>query len=160
MDLGAILSNNKRDFNRELVHFSEKNTTIIPLDCNEYIIQMFIEQAANFDTLKEYLSHYHSYIRYKTEYKDNAIIEIIESFNLDTFVIEYNSTFADRPQDCLFLAIIDDEIMKESIFTPEIQNLCDPGPFYKIIGVDESWSSNEEIYYDYATAKKAFDKLQ
>ncbi len=165
----AIITNEKSQYNKDLVHFFEENIVIIPLDLNGSIIEYFIKEADNFNTIKEYLQYLKTLPIYDTQenssnYEHNikSIVDIIETYELETFSIRYYTEWADIPDDDFYIAVINGEIKKDSLVLEDekyIGNYNNRGKYNNIIGLNFSWVSNEERYFDFYNAKEAYYKI-
>ncbi|MDY0987619.1 hypothetical protein SOM12_09360 [Flavobacterium sp. CFBP9031] len=164
----AILTNEKSQYNKDLVHFFEESIVIIPLDLNGSTIEYFIKEADSFNTIKEYLQYLKTLPIYETQanssdYEHNikSIVDIIETYELKTFSIRYYTEWADIPDDDFYIAIVNGEIKRDSIVLEDekyIGNSNNREKYNNLIGLNSSWIANENRYFNYNHAKKEYTK--
>ncbi|MFD1601845.1 hypothetical protein ACFSJW_17510 [Flavobacterium artemisiae] len=164
----AIVTEKKYKYDKNLIHFLENDVVIIPLKIDGNTIQYFIKEADNFDTIIEYIEYLKSLPFYnimggssESEQSINSIIDIIETYKLEDFSIEYYTEWADIPDDNFYIAVINGKIKKDSIALEEEKffgNYNNKKKYNEIIGLDFSWVANEERYFDYENAKESYYK--
>ncbi|MFD2939913.1 hypothetical protein [Flavobacterium notoginsengisoli] len=164
----AIVTDKKCQYDKNLIHFLENDVVIIPLKIDGNTIQYFISEADNFDNIIDYIKHLKSLPFYdilgassESEQNINSIIEIIKTYSLENFSIEYYTEWADIPDDNFYIAIINGKIKKDSIVLEEEKffgNYNNKKKYNEIIGLNFSWVANEERYFDYENAKEAYHK--
>ncbi|HEY6142200.1 MAG TPA: hypothetical protein VIV55_02060 [Flavobacterium sp.] len=162
----AIITDKKTDYNKDLVHFSEGEVVIIPIDINENTIEYFIREAENFIRIEEYLNFLKKFPdteKSDSRHKHNiySIIDIIETYQLDNFAIQYYTEWGDIPVDNFYLAVINSKIKEDSIILEDDKfdaNYDNKEKYNNIIGLNFSWLANEERYYNYAKSEKDYLK--
>jgi transcription elongation factor Elf1 len=170
----AIITEKNIQIGKDIVHFVEDNYTVIPINLG---ISFFIDNIKNFSSIDKYctfLKTTDEYVNEKVENEDNdddeeeeeshtlkSLIEIIETYKLNNFIIEYYSEWADTVEDNLCIAIINGEIKKQSIYRMWKENNNDNiniEEFYKLIGAERNWIANESRYFNYSRAKFIYNK--
>ncbi len=164
----AIVTDKKYKYDKNLIHFLENDAVIIPLKTDGNTIQYFIKEADNFDTIIEYIEYLKSLPFYnimggssESEQSINAIIDIIETYKLEDFSIEYYTEWAEIPDDNFYIAVINGKIKKDSIVLEEEKffgNSNNKKKYNEIIGLNFLFVANEERYFDYENAKKSYYK--
>ncbi len=164
----AIVTDKKCQYDKNLIHFLENDVVIIPLKIDGNTIQYFIRGADNFDNITDYIKHLKLLPFYdilgtssESEQNINSIIEIIKTYNLENFSIEYYTEWADIQDDNFYIAIINGKIKKDSIVLEEEKffgNYNNKKKYNEVIGLNFSWVANEERYFNYENAKKAYHK--
>ena len=164
----AIVTDKKIQYEKDLVHFFEEDIVIIPLDLRGNIIEYFIREAYNFNTIKEYLLYLEKLPIYdiqgnSSDYEHNitSIIDIIQKYELENFSIRYYTEWADIPDDDFYIAVINGKIKRDSIVLDDDKyfgNYSNREKYNNIIGLNFSWIANGERYFNYDNAKEAYRK--
>jgi len=167
-EICAIITDKKSKYDQNLIHFFEEDIVIIPLDLGGSTIKYFIQEADNFNTVKEYLSYLKTLPIYNItenlsdrEHNITSIIDIIETYELENFSLQYYTEWGDMPADDFYIAVINGKIKKDSIVLEDERftgNYSNKTKYNNIIGLNFSWLSNEEKYFNYDRAKKAYTK--
>lgn len=168
----AIITEKNILINKNIVHFVEDNFIVIPINLN---VSFFIYNIGDFLSIKDYCTFLKSTDEYlkdkvENEYDDEdeednhtlkTLIEIIETYKLNNFIIEYYSEWADIPEDNLCVAVINGEIKKQSIYKmwgEENNDIINIEEYYKLIGANRSWIANESRDFNYRYAKFMYNK--
>lgn len=170
-EICALITNQKIEVNNSIVNFKEGTSLIIPLDLSRESIHLLISEAANFINLNEYLSFLKEmnidlYIdKEAEEYKIHDIyfvIELLEKYDLKSFMIRYYTEFSDIPVDVWFLTVINGKIRLDSIMLEEEEfehNYFNRKKYQELIDEPHNWLANEDRYFSYNEAYKNYYKI-
>ena len=169
-EICAIITEKNISIENDIVHFVEDNYTVIPINSG---ISFFIDNIGDYISINDYCTFLKTTDEYlnekvENEYEDEDededenntlkfLIEIIETYKLNNFIIEYYIEWADTPVENLCIAIINGEIKKNSIYKmsdEDSENNIEG--YYNLIGADSSWLANENRYFNYRRAKKMY----
>jgi len=164
----AIITEKNILIENNIVHFVEDNFTVIPINLDD-AVSFFIDNIGDFISINDYCTFLKTTDEYLNDKVENekehhtlkTLIEIIETYKLNNFIIEYYSEWADIPEDNLCIAVINGEIKKQSIYKmwgEESKDNINIEEFYELIGADRRWIANESRYFNYSDAKFVFNK--
>lgn len=150
-NISYILTKEKDRINSEFVHFKENNYTIIFLDVLHFEIEAFIEIAKKYENIDQVIEHI-----FKIEKEDDDLVEIaktINKLNLNSFVLEHYSDWADITVEEFSLTVKDKIILTEDIDNRKKNKLS--------IGFDEQEYSEFKVYKyrNFEECKNNYQKL-
>ena len=168
-EICAIIIEKNIHIDENIVHFVEDNFTVIPINLD---LSFFIDNIGDFISIIDYCTFLKTTNEYINEIIENeyneegyhtikTLVEIIETYELNNFIIEYYREWADMIDDNLCIAVINGEIKKQSIFKMWVdgnKENINIEEFYKLIGAERNWIANESRYFDYRAAKFAYYK--
>jgi hypothetical protein len=149
--ISYILTKEKNNINSEFIHYKENNYTIIFLDVCHFEIEDFIEIAKKYENIDQVIEHILT-----IEKEDVDLVEIaktINKLNLNSFVLEHYSDWADITVEEFSLAVKDKIILTEDIDNWKKNKLS--------IGFDEQEYSEFKIYKyrNFEDCKNNYQKL-
>ncbi len=150
-NISYILIKEKDSINSELVHYKENNYMIIFLDVLHFEIEAFIEISKKYENIDQVIEHILT-----IEKEDDDLVEIantIKKLNLNSFVLEHYSDWADITVEEFSLAVNDKIILTEDIDNWKKNKLS--------IGFDEQEYSEFNIYKyrNFEECKNNYQKL-
>ena len=149
--ISYILTKEKNIINSEFVHYKENNYTIIFLDVCHFEIEAFIEIAKKHKNIYQVIEHILT-----IEKEDVDLVEIaktINKLNLNSFVLEHYSDWADITVEEFSLAVKDKIILTEDIDNWKNNKLS--------IGFNEQEYSEFKVdnYRNFEMCKNNYQKL-
>lgn len=169
-NISALITNKKASYSKDLVHFYEEDAIIIPLNVESHIVRFLIEFASRYNNITDCINYLKalSFDENTTElnglYGNEeyqyvlTLIDVIEKYQLESFSLTYYSEWADVPDDCYYMAVIENKIMKDSLnvsYSDVVTGLYVDGAeekYNKMLGCYSYWVANESRYYSYDDA--------
>lgn len=90
------------------------------------------------------------------------VIELLEKYDLKSFMIRYYTEFGDMPVDVWFLTVFNGKIMADSIMLEEEEfehNYFNRKKYQELIDEPHNWLANEDKYFSYNEANKNYYKI-
>ena len=117
----CLITNKAIEVDKSIVHFRIRNVLFVPFDISTSLSD-FIENAKNFETVSELFDSYNEYTKedmmmdfYEETHSTLDIIKFVNDYQIEDFILEHSSDFADIPVDSFFMCVKGGNIMKDSL---------------------------------------------
>ncbi len=108
-NISMIVTKQKTDnIPKDIIHFIDYNYLVLPLDYDATDIEEIIEEFIEYDTLEDIINS-----SQKLSDKSKIVIELINSLNINTFVLSHYSEHGEMPIDVFDFIIKDSKVIKK-----------------------------------------------
>ena len=164
--IATIVTKEQINIPESIIHFTEKDLTVIVLDLYPNDVSEFIKLASTFVTFPDFandLKQKDFMFSFEDEkYRDNeleVLISLVESLDMHSWAIEWYSEWADLIEENHFMAVIDNMIIPESCIHRDNDDDYRPIDKYKWkMGLNTNYHANRARYFSYDTAKEEYSQ--
>ena len=126
-NITCLITNKNIEVDKNIVHFRINNVLFVPFEILTSL-SGFIENAKDFENISELFDDYNKYTAEDLIFDDHEerhsvldIIKFVNDYQIEDFIIEHSSDFADIPVDSFFMTVMNNKIMKDSLVFDEEQ---------------------------------------
>ncbi|KMQ61449.1 hypothetical protein ACM46_15645 [Chryseobacterium angstadtii] len=167
-DITCLITDKNLELNRDIVHFKVQGFTFIPFNTS---CDLGLEEAKDFEFLKDYIRYLESRDSFEnyTYNRDNDhcdidIFRMIKNYQIENFIIEHHSEWADIPVDYYFMQVTEGRIVKNSLVFDESEqsktNKAHVPESKRNFGLHFDWLANTDLFYSYFHADRVYTLLQ
>ncbi|KPE51122.1 hypothetical protein [Chryseobacterium indologenes] len=166
-DITCLIINKKLDLGKEVVHFEVNDFTFVPfnMSCPRF------EGIENFDQVSDYIRHLESEDDFESypydrdnDHCEVDIFKMIRDHQLENFIIEHSSEWADMPVDYCFMQVLDGRIIKNPLVNNENQftgnNFENIKEAKKNFGLNFDWLAMYDLFHSYPVSDRAYTLIQ
>ncbi|MCX2431108.1 hypothetical protein [Pedobacter sp. GR22-10] len=164
--IATIVTKEQINIPESIIHFNEKDLTVIILDLYPNDVSWFVKLASTFVTFPDFVND----LKQKDfmfdfedeQYRDNeleALIDLIESLEMKSWAIEWYSEWADLIEENHFMAVINNLIIQESCIHRDNDEDYVPINKYKWkMALNTNYHTNRSRYLSYDIAKQEYNQ--
>ncbi len=144
-----------------IVHFIERDLTIIVLDLGAHDVSFFIETASEFESFDLFTQSLKQNDFMHTDDEGESfqieewgfLINLIENLEMKSWAIEFCSEWAGMDDEHHFMPVINNKIIKEACIHRENDGDHSLIFSYKYkMNIDREWNNNDERYFNFHRA--------